>query len=144
MATVTLRNEPYTMVNAFTGGYRYGGALTEVNLSSKDSFERAIGKISNLPAGGTDCALPMIHAKENNLEIDHFVVYTDNETWAGNVHPYKALKDYRQSSGINAKLTVVGMTATEFSIADPSDAGMMDVVGFDASAPKIMADFARV
>jgi 60 kDa SS-A/Ro ribonucleoprotein len=29
-----------------------------------------------------------------------------------------------------------------FSIADPSDAGMLDVVGFDTAAPQLMADFA--
>ena len=33
------------------------------------------------------------------------------------------------------------MTATEFSIADPKDAGMLDVVGFDASVPQVIADF---
>ena len=30
-----------------------------------------------------------------------------------------------------------------FSIADPRDRGMLDVVGFDTAAPKVMADFAR-
>ncbi len=46
--------------------------------------------------------------------------------------------------GIPAKLIVVGMTATGFTIADPNDAGMLDVVGFDASAPAMIARFARV
>jgi 60 kDa SS-A/Ro ribonucleoprotein len=45
--------------------------------------------------------------------------------------------------GRRAKLVVVGMTATSFTIADPSDAGMLDVVGFDTAAPQVMADFAR-
>jgi 60 kDa SS-A/Ro ribonucleoprotein len=40
-------------------------------------------------------------------------------------------------------LVVVGLTATNFSIADPNDSGMLDVVGFDASAPNVIADFAR-
>jgi 60 kDa SS-A/Ro ribonucleoprotein len=35
------------------------------------------------------------------------------------------------------------MTATEFSIANPDDAGMLDVVGFDTAAPAVMADFIR-
>ena len=35
------------------------------------------------------------------------------------------------------------MTATEFSIADGDDAGMLDVVGFDSAAPAVMADFVR-
>ena len=30
---------------------------------------------------------------------------------------------------------------TGFSIADPNDAGMLDVVGFDAAAPNAIADF---
>ncbi len=41
-----------------------------------------------------------------------------------------------------AKLVVVGMTATNFSIADPADAGMLDVAGFDAAVPSLLADFA--
>jgi 60 kDa SS-A/Ro ribonucleoprotein len=35
------------------------------------------------------------------------------------------------------------MTATGFSIADPRDAGMLDVVGFDTAAPNLIADFCR-
>jgi 60 kDa SS-A/Ro ribonucleoprotein len=33
------------------------------------------------------------------------------------------------------------MTANGFSIADPSDPGMLDVVGFDTSVPTLMSDF---
>jgi len=38
-------------------------------------------------------------------------------------------------------MVVIAMTATEFSIADPKDAGMLDVGGFDASVPQVIADF---
>ena len=44
--------------------------------------------------------------------------------------------------GIPAKLVVVAMVANEFTIADPLDAGMLDVVGFDSAAPALIADFA--
>jgi 60 kDa SS-A/Ro ribonucleoprotein len=33
------------------------------------------------------------------------------------------------------------MTSNGFSLADPDDAGMLDVVGFDAAAPALIADF---
>jgi len=33
------------------------------------------------------------------------------------------------------------MTSSGFSIADPNDAGMLDVVGFDAAAPQVISDF---
>jgi 60 kDa SS-A/Ro ribonucleoprotein len=35
------------------------------------------------------------------------------------------------------------MVSNGFSIADPNDAGMLDVVGFDAAAPAVIADFIR-
>ena len=92
--------------------------------------------------GGTDCAQPMLHAKEKGLEIDVFVVYTDCETWFGSVHPSEALKQYREHSGIHdAKLIVVAMTSNGFTIADPEDPGMFDMAGFDSAAPEVMREF---
>ena len=78
---------------------------------------------------------------EKRVELDTFVVYTDNETWGGRMHPSQALKKYRQQTGIPAKLVVVGMVSNGFSIADPNDAGMLDVVGFDTATPQLIADF---
>lgn len=151
MAMVTARAEQnWHMVGFTSTGHGYGGrwggspaGITPIDISKTDRLDRVVQKVSALPMGGTDCALPMLHAAGEELEIDVFQVYTDNETWAGNVHPFQALQAYRAKSGRNAKLVVVGMTATEFTIADPSDAGMLDVVGFDSHAPSLMADFAR-
>jgi 60 kDa SS-A/Ro ribonucleoprotein len=35
------------------------------------------------------------------------------------------------------------MTSSNFSVADPNDAGMLDVVGMDTATPDLMAAFAR-
>jgi 60 kDa SS-A/Ro ribonucleoprotein len=35
------------------------------------------------------------------------------------------------------------MTSTGFTIADPEDAGTLDVVGFDSAAPQVISDFAK-
>ena len=102
-----------------------------------------ISTVSGLAFGGTDCALPMLYALEAGLEIDTFVIYTDNETWSGSIHPHEALRRYREKTGITARLVVVGMTSTGFSIADSADAGMLDVAGFDAAVPTVISDFAR-
>jgi 60 kDa SS-A/Ro ribonucleoprotein len=83
-----------------------------------------------------------MYALIKKIPVDTFVVLTDNETYHGAVHPFEAMKQYRKHMGINAKLVVVGMAANRFTIADPSDAGMLDVVGFDAAAPGIITDFA--
>ena len=49
----------------------------------------------------------------------------------------------RQASGIDARLVVVGMVSNGFSIADPADPGMLDVVGFDTATPQLISDLAR-
>ena len=79
----------------------------------------------------------------SKVAADVFVVYTDSETWAGNIHPAQALRQYREQTGISAKLVVVGMVSNGFTIADPNDVGMLDVVGFDTAAPAVIADFAK-
>ncbi|MCC6554664.1 MAG: TROVE domain-containing protein [Polyangiaceae bacterium] len=137
MAMATARIEREYAVVGFTTG------LTPLSISPRQRLDDVLKAVDNLPFGGTDCSLPMIWAKENRVEVDSFIVYTDNETWAGNVHPFQALKAYREAMGRPARLIVVGMTATGFSIADPSDPGRLDVVGFDAAAPRVMADFTR-
>lgn len=115
--------------------------LTELKFSPKQRLDDVCNYMLSLPMGMTDCSLPMVYAKEKKLEIDAFYVYTDNETYQGEIHAYQALRNYRQASGRNAKLIVVGMTSTGFTIADPSDAEMLDVVGFDPAAPSIMSQF---
>jgi len=59
------------------------------------------------------------------------------------IHPCKALEEYRAKINPEAKLVVVAMTATNFSIADPNDAGMLDVVGFDTNTPQAIAEFSK-
>src|SRR5205823_8069629 len=92
---------------------------------------------------GPDCALPMLYAQALEREVDAFVIYTASETWAGDIHPAQALGDYRRASGIDARLVVVGMVSNGFSIADPQNPGMLDVVGFDTATPQLVSDFAR-
>jgi 60 kDa SS-A/Ro ribonucleoprotein len=99
--------------------------------------------IDNLPFDATDCAQPMLWATKNNIEADAFVILTDNETWSGYIQPAQALQQYRQKFSIPAKLVVVGMTSTQFSIADPNDIGMMDVVGCDPATPELISNFIR-
>ncbi|MEW5926447.1 MAG: TROVE domain-containing protein [Gemmatimonadota bacterium] len=149
MALVTAATEPEHRFVAFTSGTYpslhagYGSGLTPLSISPRQRLDDVVRGISNLPFGGTDCALPMLEATKGRWKVDTFVVYTDSETWAGQVHPVQALREYRERTGIPAKLVVVGMASNGFSIADPEDGGMLDVVGFDASAPQLIADFAR-
>lgn len=151
MVLVTMAVEPRTHVIGFTGGGRtapFGGyrdtpGVSPLSISPKMRLDDVVQTVSGLDFGATDCALPMIYAKAQALDVDCFVILTDNETWAGNVPPMRALAEYRKARGIDAKLVVVGMTATEFTIADPTDSLCLDVVGLDTSTPAVISDFAR-
>jgi hypothetical protein len=97
---------------------------------------------TNVPFGSTDCALPMVKALEEGLKVDMFVVYTDSETYMGKIHPQVALQQYRDRTGINAKLVVVGMVSNCLTIADPADRNTLNLAGFDTATPEIMSLFA--
>lgn len=138
LALVTARTEPNTYLGAFCDVFR------DVPFTKSTRLDDALQMTRGMNFGRTDCALPMLEAKKRGIkEVDVFVVLTDCETWCGNVHPSQALRAYRQYSGRPAKSIVVGMTANGFTIADPNDAGSMDVVGFDTAVPAVMADFVR-
>jgi 60 kDa SS-A/Ro ribonucleoprotein len=136
LALVTAAVEPLHYIVAFSTHIR------PVDISPRMGLDTVVQTISDIPMGGTDCAQPMLHALETGLAIDTFVVLTDSETWAGGVHPAVALRRYRERTGIPAKLIVVGMVSNGFTIADPADAGMLDVVGMDIATPQLMSDFA--
>lgn len=136
MAMVSLRTEPQSVVMAFDDGIR------DLRISKHDSLQTVLKQVKDINYGGTDCSLPTMHALDNGMMVDEFVVLTDNETYAGDIHPSEALKKYRELSIDDAKLVVVGMTATRFSIADPADAGMLDVVGMSPDVPALISRFA--
>lgn len=138
MAMVTARTEKNYETIAFTS------RIENMTITPNQRLDDIINNMQELARrmGTTDCAQPMIWALDRKIPVDLFVVYTDNETYAGSVHPKQALDKYRQKMGIGAKLAVVAMTPSKFSIADPKDAGMLDVVGFDTATPNLLSGFA--
>jgi 60 kDa SS-A/Ro ribonucleoprotein len=151
MTLITAATEPEHEIIAFSaaaGGHggKWGGGesgITRVNLSPRMRLAEVIKRIEAIPMGGTDCALPMLWAARNKLNVAGFITYTDSETWAGSIHPAQALRQYRSEFVGDAKAVVVGMTSNGFTLADPNDRSMMDVVGFDTTAPAVIADFVR-
>lgn len=137
LAMMIARTESQSHITAFST------TLKDVGINASDSLEQAVQKTRKVSGGGTDCSLPMYWAMDNKINADVFVVLTDNETWAGKRgHPMEALREYRRKINPNAKLVVIGMQSTGFTIADPEDKGSLDIAGFDAATPEILHDFA--
>ncbi|WP_396899221.1 TROVE domain-containing protein [Mycolicibacterium sp.] len=145
LAMVTAATEPQHRIIGFTAGSRGypDTAVTELDISPRRRLDDVCRYTAGLPMGATDCALPMVWARKHRVKVDTFHIYTDNETWYGDIHPHQALERYRQKMGIDARLVVVAMTATGNSIADPADPRQLDISGFDSAVPTLLADFSR-
>lgn len=135
LSMAVLRSEQFALVRGFTGDMR------DLNFTARTRLDDALARTRKMNFGRTDCALPMLDALERGIEVDVFLVATDNETWFGNVHPCAALKRYREQMNPQAKLVVLAMTATNFSIADPKDAGMLDMAGLDSGMFPVLREF---
>lgn len=143
MALITQAVESDVTMLAFSSANGLLGArgVIPLTISPRQRLDDVIREMSALPFCGTDCSLPITWAQEMDVKADAFIIYTDSETYAGHIHPAQALKQYRQFTKIPAKSIVVGMTSNGFTIADPNDAGMMDVVGFDTATPNVISQF---
>ena len=135
MALAIVKNQK----NYWIGGFNT--KMSELKITPSMRLDVVMNVMKRFSWGGTDCSLPMQHALQHHMDVDGFCVITDNETWAGNVQPTQALRNYRAAHVSTAKLVVIGTSVSNFTIADPKDSGMMDIAGFDSAAPAIIADF---
>jgi len=129
-----IRKEPFTEVVGFDH------RLWKVPVSRRTTWNEMMKYFGD--GVYTNASLPFKYALDNKIPVDVFVIFTDNETWSGDEHPVQALEKYRDRMGINAKLVVAAMTATNYSIADPDDQFQIDIVGFDPQYPHIIREFA--
>lgn len=136
LALITASTEKNYRVMGFSSTFK------ELDITPRRRLDDIMRSMYGMAFGATDCSLPMMYAMEKKLDIDVFVVYTDNETYYGSIHPVAAIEKYRRvMNKPNAKVIVIGMVGNKFTIADPKDKGMMDVVGFDSSVPELMRNF---
>lgn len=138
MAMVTAKVEP----NHCIVGYSHNIVLIDITKHSR--LADVVAHLSSIPMGGTNCSLPFSWAAQNKLPVEVFISFTDNEVHSGIPHPTQALTRYREQMGIRAKSAIVACTATNFTIADPTDPLQMDVAGFSADTPAVLAEFAKL
>ena len=135
MAMVTARTEENYDIHGFSSRF------VDLGISPRDSLKTVFGKVQKSNFGSTNCAMPIEYALKHKIPVDVFCIYTDNESNSGR-HPKAALDEYRQKTGIPAKLVGISMCATRSSLVAPEDAGMLDIVGFDTATPNIISQFA--
>lgn len=112
----------------------------EFPITPKQRLDDIIAGI-NQWGGGTDLSIPVAYALKNQLNVDAFIIITDNECWAGSQHNVQALQDYRRKINPKTKLIVMATSANAGVICDPKDPLSLGIVGFDAAASKIAMKF---
>lgn len=137
MAFVTASREPNSHVVAFDVSPR------EVDFHRVESVREAVGTIHRAGlGGGTNCAVPIQWADQHVHDADAFVIYTDEETWQGSIHPIEAVCQYRERHNVPAKIVSTAFVAHGYTIRGPrDDAGSLAVVGFDDAVPSLIASF---
>ena len=143
MTLLYLETEKNVSAVAFSNTLTDLLAPSRFQLRRGMTLQQALSATNGMNFSSTDCVLPIQHAIKYNLQIDAFIVITDNETYAPNEHPQNALVRYRELTGIQAKLIVLGMTGNCFTIVDPTDRNTLNLAGFDTSTPEIASMFMR-
>ena len=139
MAMVSVHADPETIVLGFTGKDH----VFPLDVSRRRRLDDNLKDFERQVRGvGTDAAGPYLWATAHKVQADAFELYTDNETWAGDIHPHQALELHRRQFGPSRQINVA-MTPVGYSTNDPIDANSLNVVGFDASAPGVIRSFIR-
>ena len=136
MAMVTARVEPNHIICCFDHKFEV------LPITEKASLEEVVNVIRSRDFGATDAALPMVEALRRKWRnVDGFAIYTDNDTWIGQVHPKQALQRYRDRTGMEARCIAVSMLATNTTICDGFEPYMLDIVGMSTDTPQHVNTF---
>ena len=134
MAMITLHAYPNSHVIA------YDTQVKNLPISPRQRLDDALRALPRNPRG-TDNAQPVLYAMTRKMNVDGFVLFTDDQTWAGDQHPHEALANYRRRFNRRAIFADVNMTSNSRTVAEPDDGLSMTFVGFDTSTPEALRAF---
>lgn len=149
MMYITYKVEPKAVMMT------YSTDITEIKASRRMTMGSLLKQFGH--GGGTDTALPLHYALEQNIDFDAIVSYTDNETWAGGMHRssyygsrygtgrsghvVELLRDYQNKVGHPVRFANVAMVANGVTDVDPKNGNMFEIAGMDSNTPKIISEF---
>ncbi|CAC5378558.1 TROVE2 [Mytilus coruscus] len=132
-------------VESWTEFVLVSDSVSPVDVLPYDNLETASFKFSTSEYAclSDDASNPMEWAMTNSKQYDAIVFFTTCATNGGN-NLNEAMRQYRSRLGLpSTRLVVVAMTSNNNSITDPNDMQMLNVVGFDTKAMKVITEFIR-
>ncbi len=136
MAFITIKTDPNAVMMWFhtTSGF-------DTVINRKSTLSEVTKHIQNLPRGGTDTGAPLARILADKVDVDAVVTYTDNETWAGKTHVVQLHKRLQDALGHEVRFINCATSANATTDVDPTNPNMLEMVGFDASAPRAISEF---
>ena len=129
MAMVIARREPNHHIVCFSSG------VSDLGITKHTSLAEACRITGSKTFGSTNIPAVIDYARTHKIDVDAYVVLTDNETYMGG-HVCEKLKG-------DEKFITCAMEANEFTVADPNNANMLDIVGFDTATPQLISEFIK-
>ena len=134
MALALAKKEKQYLINGFSTEYH------QLDIRATDSIDTAARKAIDRNWGGTDASLPFLWAEQKGIQAHHIMI-TDNETWAGRIHPQQAFDRYKKVCPWAKVIYVTIGAYGEIRLNSPDDPTGMDVVGFDPQLPELIRRF---
>ena len=148
-----LRKLPDTLVLPFSD------RINEVRLNPMDSIATNTRYLAALPAGGTDCSLPLRYLNDRKIKADLVIYVSDYESWMDT----QGRTNHRYGWGANDVQQVTGMMAEwrKFKARNPkarlvcvdlqpsptgqviNEPDILSLGGWNDTCFKLIADFAR-
>jgi 60 kDa SS-A/Ro ribonucleoprotein len=129
--------EPYCFVGGFSSDF------IDLGINSSDNIKTALKKTYKSNFSSTNPGSAIEYAIDNKLDVDVFVFITDNDINTGK-QPSQVLSKYRRvMNKPKCKMIVIGLTSTNFSIADPKDPLMLDIAGFSPDVTTVINSFVK-
>jgi len=136
MALVTARTEPQAAIMGFSH------RLVPLDISPRERLDDVMTKIRRMTMGSTDVSLPMLWAMDEGLtDVAHFTISNDGEVNTGGCTRIRRWRCTGRSTTRRRGLSQMAFTSTNITVAEPGDPGSLDVSGFDAAVPRLLADF---
>ncbi len=134
LALSNLKSMPNAKVITFTSEY------FEADFGARTSYDDVLRKLNR--SGSTDCGQAFRYALDKKLDLDAIIIYTDNETWAGNRASHDLLAEYRRKFNKDVKVIEVAMVYNTFTNY-PTDKNVIRTVGYDSNIPELITRFIK-
>lgn len=134
IALASYKKEDYTYIGSFSINFQL------LNIGKSTTYKNMVDILNHFPWRTTNPSSVVKYALDHNVKVDAFIIYTDNEANCGD--PISSvLGKYKKAINKDVKFITVSMSADNFSLADPNDPSMLDVIGFDMDHPSLINTF---